>query len=161
MATERQHAALPYVVCNGEVEVLLITSRDTQRWVIPKGWPKKKMTAYELAALEAYEEAGLQGEIDEVALGDYHYIKRLKGDEETLVRVDVYPLLVESQLLDWPEKGQRQLNWVRPEQAARMVDEKELSLLLKVFRAEKAKNPRAGLVSSVTNAVKRLLIRAV
>ena len=89
MATERQHAALPYVVCNGEVEVLLITSRDTQRWVIPKGWPKKKMTAYELAALEAYEEAGLQGEIDEVALGDYHYNKRLKGDEETLVRVEV------------------------------------------------------------------------
>lgn len=160
MAIEKQHAALPYVVCNGEIEVLVITSRDTQRWVIPKGWPKKKMTAFELAALEAFEEAGLEGEIDEEPLGYYHYVKRLKGNEEAYVRVDVYPLLVKSQLLDWPEKGQRQLNWVSPAEAARLVDERELSWLFKAFGGEDTAGTGAGLLSSLADMLKRLLIRA-
>lgn len=160
MAIEKQYAALPYVVRDGEIEVMLITSRDTQRWVIPKGWPKKKMTPYELAALEAYEEAGLEGKIDDEPLGFYHYMKRLKRGEETLCRVDVYPLLVQCQLLDWPERGQRQLRWMAPDQAARLVDEKELSWLLRAFGPGEDAVPPMGLVSSVADILKRLLMRA-
>lgn len=159
MTVERQHAALPYVVYDGNIEVLLLTSRDTQRWVIPKGWPKKRMTAYELAALEAFEEAGLEGQIEKEPLGCYHYVKRLKRDEEVLCRVDVFPMLVQTQLLDWPEKEQRNLSWVAPQRAAQLVDEKELSWLLRSFGPKGASDPPLGLMASMMDAFKRLLPR--
>ena len=129
----RQHAVLPYIIIDGEVRVMLVTSRDTKRWVIPKGWPEKNLSAHDQAAVEAYEEAGVKGEVEDQPIGEYHYVKGLKADKEKICRVDVYPMLVETQLLDWPEKGQREQTWVRPSKAARMVHEQELSWILKSF----------------------------
>ncbi len=73
-----QYAALPYRVRDG-LELLLITSRETGRWVIPKGWPMKGKTAHAAAAREALEEAGLKGKIGKQSLGDYSYGKRLSN----------------------------------------------------------------------------------
>ena len=136
MSLARQHAVLPYVIIDGEVRVMLMTSRETRRWVIPKGWPEKDLTPHDQAAVEAYEEAGVKGEVQSQPIGEYHYVKGLKADREKICRVDVYPMLVKTQLLDWPEKGQRDQTWVRPSKAARMVHEQELSWILRSFHPD-------------------------
>jgi 8-oxo-dGTP pyrophosphatase MutT (NUDIX family) len=134
MKTRKQFAALPFVVIDKRVQVLLITSRDTKRWIIPKGWPKKGMASHKLAALEAYEEAGIAGRISKLPIGDYGYTKVLHNDAKAQVRVDVYGLRVDRQFLDWPERGQREMRWMKPKQAVALVREKELKELLRRFR---------------------------
>lgn len=157
MALKRQHAVLPYVVVDGEVRVLMLTSRETKRWVIPKGWPKKKMTPYDLGALEAYEEAGLKGQVYNQPIGSYHYVKILKDGSETLCRVDVYPMLVKSQLLKWPEKGQRKLTWMSPARASRLVQEQELGWILKSFRPAELEGLPNGLADRIAQWFRRFL----
>ncbi|MDR1826697.1 MAG: NUDIX hydrolase [Methylobacteriaceae bacterium] len=128
-----QYAALPYKVNErGELKVLLITSRDTHRWVLPKGWPKTGKLPCQTAQLEAWEEAGLIGPIALEPVGFYRYNKRM--DTGTVVcNVAVFPLAVESRCAAWPEKGQRQGNWLTPEEAAGLVEEPELAELLRDF----------------------------
>src|SRR5437588_9395179 len=93
-----QFAALPWRrTAAGEVEVLLITSRETRRWVIPKGWPIKGKKAWKSAAQEAFEEAGLRDKIGKRPCGAYAYDKRLKNGRQQHVRVAVFPLEVESE----------------------------------------------------------------
>src|SRR3954470_2496314 len=104
-----QFAALPWRLSdNGRREVMLLTSRETQRWVIPKGWPMKKRKPAEVASQEAFEEAGLIGRIiGKRPIGRFHYQKRLrKGD--VLCEVRVFLFRVERQLDNWPEKDQRE-----------------------------------------------------
>ena len=117
------------------IEVLLITSRETRRWVVPKGWPMKKKTPSEAAAQEAWEEAGVRGRIEAQALGSFHYLKRLKRDRTQLCVVDVYPLAVEQELSDWPESHERERVWLTPAEAASRVDEPELAALIEAFAA--------------------------
>ena len=126
----RQYAALPYTVREGQAEVMLITSRDTRRWIIPKGWPEKKVAPADLAAREAYEEAGLVGRTTQQPCGRYRYEKRLKSGKSATCDVDVYLLQVERELDDWPEKGQRERRWMTPAQAALLVSEAGLIELL-------------------------------
>lgn len=133
MSVHQQCAALPYVVVPGGVLVLLVTSRETRRWVIPKGWPKAGRAAHETAALEAKQEAGVVGEIAEKALGWYSYTKRLHHFSSVLCRVDVYPLAVAEQRLTWRERAQRQLVWLPPQEAAGRVEEPELSQMIAAF----------------------------
>lgn len=114
-------------------EVLLVTSLRTHRWILPKGWSQDGNTLAQSAAVEAYEEAGVHGEIWPTPLGDYHYLKE-KGGVGHPCRVEVYPLLVTRHDLNWPEKGQRKLQWLPFEQAARRVAEPELRKLLLSFR---------------------------
>lgn len=125
-----QYAALPYVLTPDGVLVCLITSRESRRWVIPKGWPKSKLTPYELAELEAREEAGLIGTISREPIGTYTYRKRLHMFAHVTCRVTVFPLLVDSNRLKWPEKKERKLAWVAPRKAAKRVAEEELSELI-------------------------------
>ncbi|MFI4965454.1 MAG: NUDIX hydrolase [Caulobacterales bacterium] len=130
-----QFAALPWRRDPaGGVEVLLITSRETRRWVIPKGWPIKGMNSPKSAAREAFEEAGVQGKVGKRPIGAYAYDKRLKNGRLQHVRVAVFPLLVESEAAAYPELGQRQKIWLPPAEAARRVDEPELMVLLATFR---------------------------
>lgn len=129
----QQYAALPYFETAGGVLVLLISSRDTGRWVIPKGWAKSKLTPHALAALEAREEAGISGEIATEPIGSYHYLKRLHLLSWARCRVDVFPLRAEVQALDWKEKHARRQFWCPPEEAARLVHERNLSALLRRF----------------------------
>lgn len=130
---KQQYAALPYRFIDGAVEVLLVSSRDTGRWVIPKGWPKKRMSPHKLAMLEAYEEAGIRGWIAKQAIGHFHYVKRMGKRPDLDCRVDVFPMELKTELKDWPEAAERKRLWTKPKKAAELVDEPELAEILKRF----------------------------
>ena len=115
---------------------MLVTSRETRRWVIPKGNPEKGLEPHELAAKEAYEEAGLVGEVSPEPVGRYRYLKRLRGEKSVPIEVTVFPLAVERQLDDWPEKGQRETRWFTPAEAATLVEEGGLVAMLLELAAE-------------------------
>ncbi len=130
-----QFAALPWRRgAGGEIEILLITSRETHRWVIPKGWPIKGKSSSKSAAQEAFEEAGVQGKITKKPMGGYAYDKRLKSGRLQHVRVAVFPLQVESEAEVYLEQGQREKLWLSRPEAARKVDEPELMVLLATFK---------------------------
>jgi len=123
-----QAGAIPYAVIDGEMRVLLITSRDTGRWVIPKGNIPAGATPVDTALEEAYEEAGIKGRITTSRpLGCFTYFKRLKSGATKETSVEVFPLRVDKQLKHWPERKQRKLFWVTPRVACGLVDEPELA----------------------------------
>jgi 8-oxo-dGTP pyrophosphatase MutT (NUDIX family) len=128
-----QYAALPFRPGSHGVEILLITSRETRRWVIPKGWPMKGKAPHEAAAIEAHEEAGLDGQVASRAIGTFRYAKRLKSGKERPVEVTVFPLRVTHEGDDWPEKEQRVRRWGPPAEAAALVIEPELKALIMAF----------------------------
>ncbi|MCC3243962.1 NUDIX hydrolase [Methylocystis sp. WRRC1] len=135
-ATRVQYAALPWRISEEEgVEILLATSRDTKRWVIPKGWPMKGRKPHIAAAIEATQEAGLHGKIEKTKLGDYEYDKRMKGGASVTCRVEVFSLRVERQRKKWPEKGQRVTHWFPYRIAAEQVDELQLREIILAFGA--------------------------
>ncbi|MGO4573791.1 NUDIX hydrolase [Microvirga sp. 2TAF3] len=125
-----QVAALPFRITDGKIEVLLVTSRETKRWLIPKGWPMKGKKLYKAAAQEAAEEAGVKGSIQHKPIGHYEYWKR-RTEHFVLCRVDVYPLEVSKQLKSWREKGQREAQWFNVEDAAHQVLEPALAALIR------------------------------
>ncbi len=129
-----QYAALPYRTRDG-LELLLITSRETGRWVLPKGWPIKGKKAHSAAAREALEEAGLKGKVGKRSIGAYSYGKRLSNGAVLACTVEVYPLAVRRQMKQWPEKGQRRVKWFSPCDAADRVHEPELAYLIAGFAA--------------------------
>jgi 8-oxo-dGTP pyrophosphatase MutT (NUDIX family) len=141
----KQVAALPFRIdADGQLEVLLITSRDTGRWIIPKGWPMIGRKAHQAAEREAFEEAGLKGRIGASPVGWYRYEKRLDHGLALPCKVRVFPLRVEVQHERWPERHQRTLRWFRPEEAARLVHEDELQRLLAGFAGFAALAPDSG-----------------
>ena len=108
---------------------MLITSRETGRWILPKGWTEKRLTEAEQAAKEAYEEAGIIGQISDAPISSYHYTKRLEVETRECT-VNVYPLRV-TQLLDsWKEAHQRRREWFTLSQAALEIDDDELVTIL-------------------------------
>lgn len=128
-----QVAALCWRQSPKGLKILLITSRDTGRWVIPKGWPMHNRTPAQAAAREAYEEAGLRGVVDERLVGIYTYRKSFGLGRRLWVAVRVFPLEVRELLRKYPEIGQRKARWFSPEKAARRVSEPELSALILHF----------------------------
>lgn len=139
----KQVAALPLRKSdNGTTEVLLVTSRETQRWIVPKGWPMNRKSDAE-AAVEAREEAGAVGTIDPEPIGRFSYFKRHEA-RFALIEVDVFRLKVLRQLASWPEQQQRLTRWFTPEQAAELVLEPGLSaILLALLDAPDAEAPEA------------------
>ncbi len=126
-----QAGVIPYRIADGKVEVLLVTSRDTGRWVIPKGHIDPGMTPQSAACQEAWEEAGVTGEITtRMPLGFVPYLKRLKDGNTCGASIAVFPLLVEKQKNKWQERGERTRTWFPIEKAAELVDEPALSMLL-------------------------------
>jgi 8-oxo-dGTP pyrophosphatase MutT (NUDIX family) len=131
----RQVAALCWRTrAKGTPEVLLITSLNRKRWIVPKGWPEAGTSLAQSAAREAFEEAGVVGEIGAVALGHYHYVKERKDGGGVPCSVEVFSLKVTGQKSDWPEKGARQLAWLPLEQAAMRLSEPGLRQILRAFR---------------------------
>ncbi len=128
-----QFGALCYRLRDGQVQVLLITSRGTGRWIIPKGWPMQGETPSGAAATEAYEEAGVEGRVSDTVLGVYSYTKSLPGQDNLPCVVAVFGLRVKRLLKDFPEAGQRDRKWVSQKKAAAMVANPELGQLIASF----------------------------
>lgn len=130
----RQVAAIPYRLNErGEIEVMLVTSRTTRRFIVPKGWPMKGKSARKAATIEAQEEAGVLGKTLKEPAGTYTYWKRLSN---RFVRVDVivYLLTVTEELANWQEAKRRQRAWLAPADAAMLIDEPDLSTLVKTIQ---------------------------
>jgi 8-oxo-dGTP pyrophosphatase MutT (NUDIX family) len=126
-----QAGVIPYRIAEGQVEVLLVTSRDTGRWVIPKGHVEDGMTAQSAACQEALEEAGISGQITtRMPLGFVPYLKRLKDGNSCGASIAVYPLLVDKEKKKWQERSERTRTWFPVGKAAELVDEPALSALL-------------------------------
>lgn len=135
----RQIAVLPYRTLgpssDAPIEVLLITSRGTGRWVIPKGGMKKMLTPHGSAAAEAEEEAGVLGAVCPVPLGSYRYRKRRPSGASVWADVDVFPFAVTHELDTWDEQHQRERRWFALADAAAAVDEPDLRALIRSFGA--------------------------
>lgn len=111
-------------------KVLLITSRGTGRWIVPKGWPMPGRTLAQAAKQEAWEEAGVRGEVEEAHIGSYVYDKVQDEGFSVPLKVLVYRLTVQELAGDFPEHDQRQRKWFDPVEAAKLVDEPGLRHLL-------------------------------
>lgn len=129
----RQVGALPWRVDENGRQILMITSRETRRWVLPKGGRMAGKTDPEAAAIEAMEEAGVQGRIATAPIGLFRYAKRLKSGQDRPCVVAVYPLRVLIQLGTWPEAAERERRWMAPDEAAAAVHEADLAQLIMAF----------------------------
>jgi 8-oxo-dGTP pyrophosphatase MutT (NUDIX family) len=126
----RQVAAVPFRLdAEGKVEVLLITSGTTKRFIVPKGWPMKGKSGREAATTEAREEAGVLGNVLKKPLGAYSYWKRL-SNHFVKVTVKVYLLSVTEVLADWKESSQRERAWLSPADASKLIDDPQLAVLV-------------------------------
>ena len=140
----RQFGAVPFTrTADQALRVLLLTSRETRRWVIPKGWPMHGRSGPEVALQEAYEEAGLRGRITGggVPLGVYEYDKQLSPDKLVRCSVKVYRMRVHRELAEWPERDQRERGWFDPLEAAALVLEPGLAAIFRSI-AERPKLDR-------------------
>ncbi len=126
----QQAGVIPYRFEASILQVLLITSRGSGRWVIPKGGIEKGFTPAEAAAREAYEEAGVKGTMSEAPLGAFTYSKRLRNGNVVPASVEVYAMRVEKELKNWPERAERRLQWVSVAQAIHLVNEPGVAQLL-------------------------------
>lgn len=145
----RQVAAIPFRSTTNGIEVMLVTSNTTRRFIVPKGWPMKRKSGRETAREEAREEAGVTGAILRKPLGGYSYWKRLS---ERFVKIDVkvYLLEVGETLEDeWEEGAKRERAWLSPANAAALIDEPELASLVSSISTESIEATR-GLPASET-----------
>ena len=126
----RQYGVIPIRKSKRGKQVLLLTSRETGRWIVPKGWPMRRRSPSEAALREAYEEAGLKGEVIEPAIGRYTYRKIGKRGAARRISVEVFLMRVSRQLRDWPEKAERSCQWLTPTKAATFVNERRLAHLI-------------------------------
>lgn len=121
----QQSGVIPYRIIEGKLEILLITTRKRQGWVIPKGGLCKGMSPHESAAKEAWEEAGVLGRVTTEKLGNYQYRKR-----GNIYRVNLFLLPVEEVLEDWTEATARERKWLEVNQAAELVKENSLKRII-------------------------------
>lgn len=146
----RQIGALPYRITPAGAEVMLITSRDTGRWVVPKGNPISGLSPHGAAAQEAWEEAGVRGYACAVPLGAFRYVKRRRRGA-TEAQVTLYPLAFVRQEPDWPERAQRRTRWFTLPDAAAAVTEPQLKRLIAGFAEPPAPS---GAITGVLPAVR-------
>ena len=118
------------------MQVLLVTSRQTRRWIIPKGNVDFHMSPHQAAAREALEEAGVVGEIGRKPIGVFRYVKLIAQGATVKAKVIVFPLAVSRELDDWPEMGQRERRWFSQLEAAEAVQETDLSDLIRSFKSK-------------------------
>jgi 8-oxo-dGTP pyrophosphatase MutT (NUDIX family) len=129
-----QYGALCWRQGGDGIEVLLITSRDTGRWVIPKGWPMPGLAPEAAAAQEAWEEAGVAGQVHPRCIGRFGYHKCFSVKASVPCAVAVYGLRVVELAKTFPEVKERRRKWFSPTEAARLVVEPDLALIITGFR---------------------------
>lgn len=134
-----QAALLPWRKSPRGIEIMLITSRGTGRWILPKGWPEEGESLRESAMREAVEEAGVEGTAAELPLGSYFYEKVMASGLRRTCEVRVFPMQVKEQRKNWPERAERDRRWVSVEEAAALVAEPLLSALISDFKGKPKK----------------------
>lgn len=132
-ALRTQFGALCYRIQRDKVQVLLVTSRTSKRWIVPKGWPVHGATPVEAALREAHEEAGVEGKVTGNCIGIYSYVKSLNEKDQLPCVVAIYPVRVTRLNFDYPEKSQRKRKWVSIKKAVTMIDQPELRHIIKEF----------------------------
>jgi len=140
-AVRQQFGALPYrETQHAGLEILLMTSRETHRWIIPKGWPMKGLKPAESAAREAYEEAGLRGAMGNRSIGSYLYEKRL-AEKQTSVpcEVKVFPMRVRRQEAAWPEQSQRKTRWFSAAAGIEVISDEGMKAIIADFAEARQK----------------------
>lgn len=132
-----QYGALPYRWnLEGDLQILLITSRTRRRWIVPKGWPMKGREPWETVEIEARQEAGVAGVISKRSVGSFHYDKILDEDDRVLLcEVTIFPLLVKRSHKTWREKEQRETRWLSGAQAAALAADAGLRNIIVAFAA--------------------------
>ena len=134
---EQQYGVLPWREDkHGNVQVLLITSRTRGRWIVPKGWPMRHRAPYLSAALEAFEEAGVIGEVLSHPLASYHSVKEGDDGGTHHRRVTLFSFRVVGTLTHWPEQGQRKRRWFSLAEAAGTVDDPELARIVRAINRD-------------------------
>lgn len=128
-----QYAALPFRIEEGQPKVLMVTSRETRKWILPKGRPEKKMAPDRVAAVEAYEEAGVRGRVVGEAFATFVSSKRLANGREVPCTIRVFLLEVEQELAKWPEMKERERRWTTPGEAALLASEPGLVEVMLAF----------------------------
>jgi 8-oxo-dGTP pyrophosphatase MutT (NUDIX family) len=150
-ASLHQAGVIAYKVDRGQIEVLLITSRDTGRRIIPRGNIRRSSTPAKSAKREAFEEAGIKGTIvGPRPLGFYTYFKKLELERTLAARVEVYLLHVTEQLKKWPEKGERRRFWLSIGEAIELVEEPGIPVLLRRLTDRQIRGVIAGLTDKET-----------
>ena len=134
---ERQFGAMPWRHTEEGLAFLLVTSRRTGRWIFPKGGRIALLSGAACAAQEAYEEAGVEGTVAERPFGRYRGTK-LRDAETTPIEVEIYPLEVEVELEDWPERGERRRRWATANEACALVSDPGLVALMRDFAAARS-----------------------
>lgn len=133
----QQIGALCWRRRNKGIQVLLVTSRRSHRWIIPKGWPMVGKTLHQAAAIEAYEEAGVEGKVADRAVGLFGYAKVIgEGSRDLPCAVSVFPLKVKKTHSDFPERRQRRRKWVSQKKALKLVKETELRNIIREFEPD-------------------------
>ncbi|HEX8527656.1 NUDIX domain-containing protein, partial [Allosphingosinicella sp.] len=139
-----QYGVLPVREAPGNaLEVLLITSRDTRRWVVPRGNPLPGKTPVESAAQEAFEEAGITGVVEPEEIGRYSYAKRKRYGADVPAQVHLFRMEVQAESDDWPEKSERERRWFSAQEAAAAVAEPELADVIRSLDPRPAEGTRA------------------
>jgi 8-oxo-dGTP pyrophosphatase MutT (NUDIX family) len=140
-----QFGAIPWRRSASGLEFCLITSRRTGRWIFPKGGRIAWLSASACAAREAFEEAGVEGDIAKRPVGSYHGVKRRDGGG-TPILVEMYPLEVRIELEDWPDKKHRQRRWANLEDACSLLTDPELVPMVRAL-AKRAEEDAAGVAN--------------
>lgn len=143
MAAEgEQVAAIPIRwTKNDDLRILMVTSRDTGRWVLPKGWTMDGKKPWRAAELEALEEAGVKGYISREEIGVYCYDKIMDDGSSVRCEVRLYPMIVEKVKRDWKERKERKRHWFSARGAATAVNEPGLADLLEKLSRKPRKQP--------------------
>lgn len=129
---EWQSGVIPYAIVDRTPVFLLVTSRQRGRWIFPKGRIAKGMEPWESAKREAYDEAGVEGEIATRSIGSYRAWKT-RGMRRFVIEVEMFPLRVESQDEKWLETGERYRHWVTLAEAKRLITDKRIVELVRAF----------------------------
>jgi 8-oxo-dGTP pyrophosphatase MutT (NUDIX family) len=148
-----QHGVLPYrFTPTNALEVLLVTTRRTRRWIIPKGWPIKGLKPPKSAAREAFEEAGVRGKVGAKSIGGFSYQKSVGDSDDTVpCEVRVFPMLVTRQLNAWPEAHERTAEWFVLDNALSVIEFAGLRTLISSFAKRKLKHEKPTLRSPSRN----------
>jgi phosphohistidine phosphatase len=124
-----QSAVIPFQIKNKEIRILLITSLKSRTWIFPKGFIEDELSAQQSAEKEAYEEAGIEGQVLDLLLGEYKYNKW-----GGTCHVKVFPMHVTKIFDEWPEDDLRKRKWMPLKNAGDIVEKSELQMLLKKFK---------------------------